>query len=459
MNTPEDIRYEMEKAYYFAREGRAGPVWLDIPPNIAASQLPKKLRSFPLPLKQSNKTLDAQIQKLIPVIQHAGRPLIIAGGGIKLAGARNEFRTWIEKVKIPVVTPDMGIDILEYDHPYYIGHGGTKGDRAANIAIQQSDLIIAIGTRLAVPFIGHEYTLWAPHAHKIVIDIDPEEHRKKTIHIDTFLRCDAKYFLQRMSALLQPEKKQTRWVQTCQLVKKDYAFKYAIFPKQKRNKINMYDAVSEISKQSKQGDVFITDAGTTAYVVTQGIKIKQHQRMIIPGATLTMGYNLPAVIGVWAADKNRRSICITGDGSFQMNIHELATIAHNNIPAKIFVMDNQGYHAIRTTQKTFFNGRLIGEGKQTGISFPDLKMIAAAYHIRYFCAQTITDLPKTIKQTLASKGAAICSIRLPYWQDIITVSSKKMKNGTMVSRPLDDMYPFLPERETQTVKKMFQSVV
>jgi len=449
---PEDIRYHMDKAYHLATTNRPGPVWLDIPSDVAATQIPTKLRPFYKPKLTLPAPTDTDIQTVVNHIHWSKKPLIIAGGGIKSAKAKRLFTDFILKAKIPVVAPDMGIDILEYDNPYYIGHGGTKGDRAANIAIQKSDLIISLGSRLSVPFIGHEYHTWAPYAYKIVVDIDEVEHQKKTISIDCFIKSDVNSFLHALIPSLDEQPEKQNWINFCRLMKTEYALKSATVSTDHTDKINMYDAAMEISKQSKPGDVFITDAGTTAYVVTQSVRIKKNQRMIIPGATLTMGYNLPATIGVWAADPERRIICITGDGSFQMNIHELATIAHHNIPVKLFIMNNQGYLAIRTTQKNFFSNRLIGEGKKSGVTFPDLRKIAQAYQVPYYCAKTKRGLANMIQSTLNSNGPAICEIMLPYWQDIITVSSKKLPNGNMVSFPIDEMAPFLPAADLHAIR-------
>jgi acetolactate synthase-1/2/3 large subunit len=456
VDDPATIQYHLDKAYYFALTGRPGPVWLDIPSDIASASLPHQHMSFIPPKRRVGKSIDKQIQQIAQRIRLSKKPLIIAGGGIKLAGARKIFRRLIDATHIPVVTTDMGIDILEYDHPSYVGHGGTKGDRPANIIIQNCDFILTLGSRLSVPFIGHEYDTWAPNAYKAVIDIDPEEHKKKTIHIDSFVQCDVKQAIEKLSHHLKRLSIKRKWVKDCQYVKQNYALKLATPSTHTTKQINMYDAIKEISRQSASGDIFITDAGITAYVSTQSIKIKKDQRMIIPGATLTMGYNLPAIIGVWAANKSSRILCITGDGSFQMNIHELATIAHHKIPAKIFITNNEGYLAIRTTQKNFFNGRLIGEGKGSGVSFPNNKLIAKAYGIKYFSVENKNSLIKTLRNVFHYKGSVICDIHLPYWQDIITVSSKKLGNGKMVSLPVDDMYPFLSSEHLREIHKKLE---
>jgi acetolactate synthase I/II/III large subunit len=453
---PTTIKYHLDKAYHFALTGRPGPVWLDIPSDIASATLPDQHMSFIPSNRLTGKDVDKQIRQIAERIRLAAKPLIIAGGGIKGANARNIFRQFIDATHIPVVTTDMGIDILEYDHPYYVGHGGTKGDRAANIIIQNSDLIVTLGSRLAVPFIGHEYDTWALGAYKVVVDIDPEEHKKRTIHINLFVCSDVKSAIKKLSKQLKGLPTKNKWVKDCQYIKYNYALKLSTPSTRKGKQINMYDAVTEISRQSKPNDTFITDAGITAYVCTQSIKIKKNQRMIIPGATLTMGYNLPAIIGVWSANKTSRILCITGDGSFQMNIHELATIAHHKIPAKIFITNNQGYLAIRTTQKNFFDGRLIGEGEKSGVSFPNNNLIAKAYGIKYFSIENPKMLHRCVHDVLRCKGPVICDIHMPYWQDIITVSSKKLDSGKMVSMPVDDMYPFLSSKEMQAIQKRLE---
>jgi len=458
---PEDIRYQMEKAYDIAISKRPGPVWLDIPPDIASKTInPSQLSGHEKKqiIIKSNKEIDSQINQLIKLLQLSKKPVIIAGGGIRLAGAVNEFIKFTNMLKIPVVVPEMGLDLLEFDNPYYVGHGGTKGQRSANIVLQNSDLIIAIGSRLAVPFIGHEYDKFAPNAKKIVVDIDKMEHLKKTIKIDLFIESNAKQFINKFSDRIisqQVKLNYNHWLSNCQKIKEKYAI-YLPKIQSKLDFINMYHLVNEISNQSKVGDIYTFDAGTTAYICSQTIKLKKNQRAIIPGATLTMGYNLPAVIGIWAAKPKSRIICITGDGSFQMNIHELQTIVHHKIPAKIFVINNQGYLAIRTTQRNFFQSRFIGEGKNSGVSFPNTEKIAKAYGIKYFQIKNNGQLKTKVKAVLDYKNTCICEVLCPKWQDILTVSSKKMPDGKMISLPIDDMFPFLPEKEMAEIKQLLK---
>lgn len=451
---PEDVRFQLEKAYQEMLTGRPGPVWLDIPPDVASQIIdPLKLTGIKIDKNTTDisRATNEEINLVIDLLGKSKKPVIVAGGGIKLAKAVEEFRELVSFLKAPVVVPEMGTDILEFDHPEYMGQGGTKGDRTGNIVMQNSDLILSIGSRLAVSFTGHEFDKYAPQAKKIVVDVDKKEHQKKTIKIDHLIISDAKYFINELLKNKSKLRNKDSWLKKCQIIKNKYS-PYLPEIQDKNDQVNMYHAVNEISKYSHRKDFFITDAGVTAYIVVQTLKFKKDQRMILPGATLTMGYNLPAIIGIWAAKKDASIVCITGDGSLQMNIHELAIIGFHKIPAKIFVINNHGYLAIRTTQKNFFQGRLIGEGAKSGVAMPDTEKIAKAFGFKYIGIKNYHELSK-VKQVLDSKEAVICEIFCPEWQDILTVSSKKLPDGKMVSLPIDDMAPFLPEKEMAEIRK------
>lgn len=453
----QDVKYHLEKAYCQALSGRPGPVWLDIPTDVAGATIdPKSLTGLTEEKFQINNPQAStyEITQVIHFLRNAKKPLFVAGGGIRLAHATSELKELVERLGVPVVVPDMGLDLLEFDHPCLAGHGGTKGQRAANMVIQNADLIISIGSRLAVPFIGHEYDKFASQAKKIVIDIDPQEHKKKTVKIDLLICSEAKYFMVNLLKKIKDKDLnfKNNWLEYCLNLKNKYVNNFPLWQDDK-NKINMYQAVSKISQYSDEGDIFTFDAGITAYVCTQTLKLKKNQRTIVPGATLTMGYNLPAIIGIWAAQLRSRIICITGDGSFQLNIHELQTIVHHKMPAKIFVINNQGYLAIRTTQKLFFEGRLIGEGKNSGVSFPQTQKIAKAYGIKFFKIKNNRELDQIIPQVLHYKSTVICEITCSQWQDILTVSSKKLPDGRLVSLPIDDMFPFLPKQNLNKIRK------
>lgn len=357
------------------------------------------------------------------LLYKAKRPLIIAGGGIRQAKAVAEFREFVDNIKIPVVTSLMGFDLLPATHPLYIGHGGTKGQRSANMVIQKADLILVLGSRLSMAFIGHEPRLFAKRAYKVVVDVDKREHSKKTIKIDLFVKCDVKAFIKRMDKVSHHRLYDLKWLKKCQEIKEKY-FDF-------KDK-GMYEYMYEISRLSREGDTFIFDTGCTAFIASQSLRLKENQRAIIAGATLTMGYNLPAVVGVWAAHPQGRIICITGDGSIQSHIHELQTIVHHKIPAKIFVTNNGGYLAIRHTQNSFFNKRLIGESAESGISFPSFKKIAYAYGIHY---------TKSIIEAMSYQGTVICELDCPHWQRVLSCTSFRNKHGKLQSLPIDKMVP------------------
>ena len=362
------------------------------------------------------------MDKIIILLKNSKRPVIIAGGGIRLAKAVSDFNSFIKMCEIPVVTTAMGLDILTSDNISYMGHAGTKGQRSANMVLQKSDLIISLGSRLCISFIGHNPDLFAPDAKKIVVDVDEREHTKKTIKIDLFLKEDVGkiihdlmiYSVEAVEGFVDaPWCDDEEWRYECREIKRKY-FDFNGGP--------IYKAISKISKLSKNGDVFTTDSGVTAFVALQTLRMKKDQRFIVPG-TLTMGYGLPAVVGIHMGKPQGNIIAIIGDGSFPMAMHELSTIIHHKIPAKIFVINNGGYLAIRTTQKNNF-GRLIGESEASGISFPDIKKISKAYGIKYF--------KNKIEDAMKFKGLCICEIFTPHEEDHLTVKFGK---------PNDQMFP------------------
>jgi len=459
INNPELIRYELEKAIYMAYEGRPGPVWLDIPLDVQSAMIdPTKLIAFnPLKLFSRDKktSTDKEIDEIIKLLQVSKKPLLIAGNGIKLSKAKSEFLKLVKTLKIPVVTTVLGLDILHYNHPLNIGRGGTKGNRSANIAIQNADLIISIGSRLAVPFIGYEYDLFAPKAKIVVVDIDPNEHKKKTIIINKVIISDAKAFICKLNSFLKNKhfSFMKGWTQKLKRIQNKYPIilpEYSKLP----GKMNMYYVMDVISNALDKNDIIISDAGSAFYVVSQAIKTKQGQQVILPGGTATMGFNLPASIGASIGTKNKRVICITGDGSLHTNIHELETIRLNKLPIKIFVFNNNGYLSIRNTQGNLLDNRLIGEGNKTGVTIPNLKLIAKAYSIKYYQVKNSKELLKVVPLTLKYKGPVLCDISCLEKQPIIpTVSSKKLPDGSMKSTSIDDMYPFLSTKEMIQIKK------
>lgn len=459
VNEREKIRYYLEKAVFIAKSGRPGPVWLDIPLDVQGALIePTKLIGFNPQtenLYTSPKIPDQHWGKLIGLLKSCRKPLIVAGNGIRLSKAADDFLQLVQQLKIPFVTSNMAIDLVDHNNRYFIGVAGQKGQRAANIALQNADLLISIGCRLSVSLIGFEYDKFAPSAKKIVVDIDPVEHQKKTIKIDLFLNLDAKLFIKELLKKTRKEKLyfSNNWVKTLKNLSLRYPVCLPEYAK-KKSPLNIYFVVNRISDNLKENDIVISDAGFPYYMVAQGIKIKKGQRFILPGATAGLGYSLPASTGAGIAAKKRRIICITGDGSFQTNIHELGTIVTNKLPVKIFVLNNGGYLSIRTTQKNYFNQRFIGESKNTGLGFPDTGKIAQAYGLPFYQIKNARALNKIIPQVLRRKGPVLCEISCLKWQAVApTVSSKRLPDGSMVSTAIDDMFPFLPDEEMKSIRE------
>ena len=332
----------------------------------------------------------------------------------------------------------------------YVGKTGVKGDRPANFAMQNSDLIIAIGTSLHVTVIGYTYKHFAREAKKIVIDIDKKSHKKKTIDIDSFILSDAKKFFEKIIKFTENEtlNDYAKWIKQCNEWKKKYP---VCLPEYKQNKksLNSYLLIDTLCKHSKKNDIFVSDAGGTYYATCQAIQLtKPGQRYITSGAMATMGYSLPAAIGISVATNKGRVIALTGDGSFQQNLQELQTLIEYDLPVKLFVLNNDGYESIRVSQKNYFNNRLIGESNQSGLSFPDTLKIAKAYGIKAVRIRNYQELENKLDGILNFDKAVIVDVIIPRDQPIIpTVSSVVNPDGTMSSRPLEDMAPFLDREE------------
>mgnify|MGYP000226277981 CR=1 FL=1 len=450
INEPQDIAYHLEKAYFLAQVGRPGPVWLDIPLDVQGANLDiDTLKHFNPSeyLKEFTETPEKEhIKHVSRLIQNAKRPVILAGNGIRLANAVDEFQQFTDQYHIPVVASYLAIDLLHYEHKSYIGAVGVKGDRAANFTMQNADLVIAIGCRLSVAVTGFEYNLFAREAQLVVVDIDPHEHQKNTVKIDYFINADAKIFLQHLNQQTNITPSSHEWQNKILYWKNKWLISANNYLHDPEN-VNTYTFVKYLNKYLKSDSVIVTDTGSAVYVTEQTLTLRKGNRYITSSAQEDMGYTLPAAIGV-ATVKNGEVIAITGDGSLQLNIQELQTIVHHQYPIKLFVWNNNGYLSIKLTQKRYFEGRLIGTDPTSGISFPKLEKIAAAYGIKYFKIEEVKQLDAVLKQVLSLNEPVICEVICPENQEITpTVSSLKKDDGTMVSKPLEDMYPFLDREE------------
>jgi acetolactate synthase-1/2/3 large subunit len=446
---PKKIRYHLEKAIYLGSHGRPGPVWLDIPLDVQGAPIDvDSLESFSESEIKHEYTEEAEsvdLKKLEELLKGAERPVIIAGHGIRLAHGIQEFKSFIEKYNIPFVGTYLAADFVPGDHPLFIGRTGLKGDRAGNFAMQNADLIISIGSRLGVTVIGYDPKQFARKAKIVVVDIDPLEHKKKTISIDLFINADAKKFLN----TFKPEKLSDfeSWRKQTLVWKNSYPVclpEYRI----STNGINLYHFMDALSKQLPDQGVVVADAGSAIYVPAQAFQAKTNQRLVLSGAQAEMGFTIPGAIGICCAKENGEVVGITGDGSFQTNLQELQVLVEYQFPIKLFVWNNDGYLSIRSTQRRIFEGRLYGTDASNGVSLPSTEKIANAYGIPFVKLEGSENLEASIKEVLDMKGPVIIEVMCIRDQEIVpTVSSKKLADGKMISKPLEDMYPFLDREE------------
>lgn len=451
---PQKIRYALEKALYISQHGRPGPCWLDIPLNVQGAFIDEnELEGYDS--SEYDKTLappvkDEDINTIITKIKEAKRPVLYAGNGIRISGGYEYFKSVVKKLNIPVVTCWDSIDLIEDDHPLYVGRAGIMGDRPGNFAVQNSDLVIAIGNRLSIRQVGYNYKTWAREAYVIVNDIDSEELKKPTVHIDKPIWADAKELLYILNQKLTDNElfENGEWHEKCHLWKNKYP---VVLPKhyEVTDKTNVYAFIKKISNSLQENQITVVGNGSACVVGSHAYTIKKGQRFIINSAIASMGYDLPAAVGVSVTNPTNDIILITGDGSLQMNIQELQTIIHHKFPIKIFVINNNGYHSIRQTQKNFFGEPLVGIGPESkDLSFPDLSKLAYAYGYPYYSCENNSMLDKTISDTLSAHGPVICEIFVSDKQVFEPRSAtKRLDDGTLVSTPLEDLSPFLTREE------------
>lgn len=442
-----DIRMELEKAYWMATSGRPGPVWISVPLDIQSAKVEEELlKGYVIP-KTSFIPSKQDIESVITELLNAKRPVIIAGHGVRLSGACDLLERFANEHDIPVVMPFMGIDVLPDNNKSCIGRIGTKGSRAGNFAMQNSDLLISIGSRLSVSDTGYEFDLFAREAKVIVVDIDGNEHKKKTIRIDRLVISDAKAFLEAISPLLNQKTRYLEWLSICQNWKKKYPVVLPEYEDDSKG-INYYKFIDIINKYSDSSTPIISDAGSAFYVTAQAVSIKKGQRHITTGGTATMGFTLPAAIGVAIASPLSSVIGITGEGSFMQNMQELETVRFNNLNVKLFVIENNGYFSIHQTQNRFFKGHFVGSGVESGVSFTDLEKLSKAFGVAFYDLQTIADCERLIPHILKTREPALIRVNVTTDMSVIpTNSAKILSNGKMKSAPLEDMYPFLDREE------------
>ena len=499
---PLRIRYCLEKAIYLSYSGRPGPTWLDIPLDVQGAYVdtddlvgfdaadyeaggtgwaePSPAHAIPEDYAgkgEHRQVLPKPVSKelareIIEKIRNAKRPVLYAGNGIRIAGAFDAFMEVADGLGIPAVVGWNANDCMYDDCPWYVGRPGNMGDRPGNLAVQNSDLVFSVGSRLSIRQVGYNYKTWAREAYVIMNDVDPEELKKPSVHVDMPVHADAKDLMETMAAVLREEydKKPVfdggeglpgmTWSETCRMYREKYPTirKEQLKPDPTRE-ANVYAVVEALSSRLSEDQITVVGNGSACVVGGHAYIMKKGQRFLSNSAIASMGYDLPAAIGACMAAHDPEFegdgysqhdiILLTGEGSIQMNLQELQTIIHHKMPVKIFLINNGGYHSIRQTQKNFFGEPLVGIGADSGdLSFPDMEKLAAAYGYPYVKACHNSQLPEAIEKTLSMEGPVICEIFVTTDQNFEPKSSaKRLPDGTLVSPPLEDLSPFLPEEE------------
>lgn len=452
VDNPNKIKYYLEKAYQEATTGRKGPVWIDVPLDIQKAEIDvRELLPFqidpPLPNRHQEADLKEAVKKSYALLKDAIRPILLVGQGVSLADARGEFKEFIDKARIPVITSRLGIDLIETDNELYVGRPGNYGERAANFAIQNADLIISVGCRLSSSLVGHNPPMFGKNAVKLVVDIDKKELDKPGVKIDYKFNIDAKLFFTHMVEDFNSANipNYNGWIKTCNNWKMNYPVVLEEYKNEKP--INSYYFTDKLSNLAKAEDAILVDTGSCFHVACQCWKVKKGQKFLTTGGLSSMGY-WAAGIGACVANDRKNTIVITGDGSLQMNIQELATIKHNKLPIKIFIFNNNGYLLIRHTQRNFMDDRFMGESPESGVWCPDSLEIAKAYGIKGVRIDKVEDVDAKIKEVLSNDGPVICDVMTPEWQLLIPrIASDKLPDGTLVARNYEDMFPFLNNEE------------
>lgn len=450
---PKTIRYHFEKAVYLAKHGRPGPVWLDIPLDVQSAKVEEdELVGYDPEenvLRFAPSVVATYAATIISKIRASRRPVFLAGNGIRLGGAMGSFYDVIERLNIPVQTAMGANDLIHSTHRLFSGRPSVTGDRSSNFIIQNSDLLLAIGARLGVRTVSYSYKAFARAAYKIVVDIDDGELKKPTIFPDLAVHCDAKLLLEEMARQLEsnPIPPKSEWLEWCKERRKRYPSVISEY-RQQRQYVNSYYFVERLSQAMIEGDVIVLGDGTANTCTFQAVTLKPKQRLFTNSGCASMGYDLPAAIGACFAHKKGRVVCIAGDGSIHMNIQELQTIVHHRLPIKIFVLNNNGYLAIRTTQDAYFPGKYVAADPSSGVTLPDFTKVAPAYGIPAIRINNHTELEEGIRQTLDADGPRLCEIMMSPTQTLYPkLASEIRPDGTMVSKPLEDMFPFLDRAE------------
>ena len=449
----EDIQEHLQKAFKVALEGRPGPVWLDVPLDVQATICTERLQKAEndniieniLENKKNFIENEEKVKQLHDLIIAAERPVFIAGHGIKLSNSLDCFREFLNDYKIPVVTTFNGVDNLPSDHEMFMGRIGVVGNRCGNFVLQNADLVISLGSRNNIRQISYNWENFVRAGKLVLIDIDKSELNKPTLKPVLKIHADVGAVIRKLSDLGQYESSE-KWLAWC----KDKIERYPVVEKEQyndNNGVQVYYFLNLFTKLIAEDAVVASGNGAACVANFQATSVLKNQKIFWNSGCASMGYGLPAAIGAKFANKNKDVYCMTGDGSIQMNLQELQTVVHYNLDLKIIVLDNSGYSSIIQTQNNFFSNKF-GCDRVSGVSFPDLEKISYAYGIKFFEINNHSEIEKIIKNVNDYQGPVICRVNLnPNMKFSPKLSSEKLPCGKMISKSLEDMYPFLDREE------------
>ncbi len=457
VTNPYNIAYELEKCIYYATHGRPGPVWIDVPLDVQAATIDEtKLKHF-LPEESKADCNVEMIDKVMDLLKQSKRPVIIAGYGIKTSGGQDVFADLVNQLQIPVLLTWKAMDLLDDDNPLFFGRPGCIGQRCANFIQQNSDLIITIGARLDFGQIGYEQDQFAPNAKKIIVDVDEQELSKFKFQTDLLIRADAKNFLEEIIDKVRDFdfNNASNWLEYCNDLKEQYPVKSECVYSSDEG-TSTYYLMEILNQLTDEKTVFAPgNSGACSEIFCQTYKVKKGQRIVTTNTLGSMGTGLPAAIGACISSGNHTTICVNGDGGFQMNIQDLETVHRLNLPVKFFVLNNGGYGSIRNSQNNYFNGFYVGAEKNSGVTLPDLERIAYAYKIAFYRVNNNTEMEDVVRECIAVDGPVICELMVS--KDEMTLPRTKsvvLENGKMKSMPLEDLFPFLDREEYNRVMKI-----
>jgi len=452
VDDPQMVRYHLERALYEATHGRKGPVWLDIPLDIQAMMVDEeKLPGYvPAVMPEKSSCLEKQALRVIDLLNGARRPVLLAGNGIRLADGIGEFQELIKILKIPVLTTWNGIDLIEETNPLYYGRPGGLGHRYANFMQQNSDFFLSIGARLNLLQTGYNFDGFARAATKVMVDIDNAELHKINVRPDVAVCADAREFI---GLLLKNRdrivsKDRTEWFAYGDRMKAKYPIVQPAY-REEKEPANTYVLLDHLTEQMTEEDLYVAgSSGSCIDISMQTFRVKKGQRVFTTKGLASMGYGLPSTIGACLASGGKRTVCVNGDGGFQMNIQELQTLKRLGLPIKIFVLGNGGYGAIYGTQTNLFAGHLVACNEQSDLTMPDTASVAQAYGLRTVRIRNNREIEEGVRETLAGNDPVICDVRVPIDLKVFPKQvSYKRSDGQMESLPLEYMNPMLEEDE------------